>query len=220
MELFESRGKKKAKRDLAIRMGKKKVQQYVHDCRRMAGRYNDLAKKALALNETMQCDQYLYQRLQYERQANKWDAFLLKMEDLSLRGQMSGAMTSLVQGMKALTKEIRAGASPKEIEETALQLSQTMSRLEQTEEQMTQTMEGLDLVVGTPTSSSQDIAVPEEIKGELERLRGDLQDELVVQEKTSGSVVTSNGGQKTGSVDSRIQDGMDRINELKKKIPK
>lgn len=214
MPLFESKDVKSARRQVAIRMGKKKVKDYVDECRRMSGKYRDLARRALALSEAEQCDQYLCRRIQYERQANKWDSFLLRMEDLALRGQMSGAMTGLVQGMQALTREIRAGVSPKDMAKVVAELNLSMTQLETTESQLGVAIGALDYDVGTPVEAVQGSAVPEDMKEDVERMRSELMDEVVVREKTGEG---GDSRRTRRAVDDRIQEGMERIRKLKGK---
>ncbi len=217
MALFESKEVKKAKREVAIRMGKKKVSQYVGDCQRMAERYAGLAKRALALGQTSQCDQYLFRRIQYDRQSTKWESFLLRMEDLSLRGQMSGAISGLIQGMQALTKQIQAGVSVKEMTKTVTDLNVTMTQLEQTEDQLTAVMDGLDYEVGSTDDQPLESAIPQEMQAEVERMRTEMMDEVVVQEKVGSSHAGVKSKSRKDSVDNRIQDGLNRIKDLKKK---
>lgn len=219
MALFESKETKSARRQVAIRMGKKKVQKYVGDCRRMTDKYRDMAKKALSAGNRPQCDQYLYNALQYGRQANKWDSFVLRMEDLSIRGQMSGAMSGMVQGMGALVKEIQSGVSVKEMTSIVSELNVAMGKLEQTEEQLTSSMEHIDFAIGTPGGETEALSVSPEDQAEVERMRNELMDEVVVQEKVGDPVA----GQTTGprkavsKTDERIRKGLDRVAKLKKK---
>ena len=218
MALFESREMKKSRRQVAIRMSKKRVQQYVGECRRMGEKYTDMAKRALALDNKPQCDQYLMRRIQYSRQANKWESFLLRMEDLSLRGQMSDAMNGLISGMQALTKEIRAGVSAKDMNKAITELNLTTTQLEQTEEQFTASMDGLDLEIGTPASEDTATEVPAEMREEIESLRSELFDEVVVQEKVGQPPADASvAGGKKKNVDSRINAGMERVRKLKDK---
>lgn len=217
MALFESKETKSVRRQVAIRMAKKKVQRYISDCKRMSNRYTDMAKRALTIGQKAQGDQYICQRIRYERQANKWDGFLLSMEDLSLRGQMSGAMSGLVTGMQALTKEIRAGASVKEMTRAISELNITMTQLDQTENQLGEAMDGLDYEIGTPMDDAVESDIPDDMKEEVARMRSEFMDEVVVQEKvgTGRTSMRKKGGRE--SADTRIKDGMNRLKEMKKK---
>jgi hypothetical protein len=217
MALFESKEVKQARRQVAIRMGKKKVAQYVGDCQRMSAKYTDLAKKALALGRQGQCNSYLCRRLRYDEQSEKWQAFLLHMEDLSLRGQMSGAMTGLVKGMQALNQEIQAGVSVKDMTRAVTDLNLTMTQLEQTEEQLGVIMEGLDFEVGVPMADGDSSSIPADLQDRVNLLRNEIMDEVVVEEKVGASPRGRGAAGKVPSEDKRIQGGLERVRKLKKK---
>lgn len=212
MGLFESKEAKRARRQVAIRMARQKVKQYVGDCRKMSGRYGELARRALTIGDESGCDQFLCQRIQYARQGDKWDAFCLRMDDLTMRGEMSGAMTGLIQGMQALNKEIRAGVSVKQMTRAVAELNLTMARLGQTEDQLTGMMETVQVDAGTPMDDGLSAEIPEDLRAEVQRQRQELMDELVVAEKVQPA------GQPTAAaedLDARIKQGLDRLRELK-----
>jgi hypothetical protein len=53
-------------------------------------------------------EHYIATQLQYENQANKWDSFILKMDDIVLRGTAMNAMGGLMNGISHLCNNIAA----------------------------------------------------------------------------------------------------------------
>lgn len=215
MALLESKETKRARRQVAIRMAKRTVERYTADCRRMAERYLLMAKKALALGKKSQCNQYLYHRISYQQQSAKWESFLLKMEDLTLRGQMSGAMSNLVRGMQALNKEVRAGVSPKEMTKTIRDVNVTMDKLGQTEDQLTGAMEGLDFEVGSSMDTETSTAIPTEMQEQIDDMRNELMGEVTIQERIGESGAGESLGNRSSETDERIKKSRDRIKKIK-----
>ncbi len=73
-------------------------------------------------------------------------------------------------------------------------------------------MEGIDTEVGVAAADSDGFDIPEDIRQEVESLKATLTEEVVVQEKYGeGTAIQS------GHVDQRIQDGMDRIKQLRER---
>jgi phage shock protein A len=212
MPLFESKEKKRARRQVAIRMGKQKVNRYIKDCRQMAEKYQGMAKKALSLGDESGCEQYLCRKVQYSRQANKWDAFLLRMEDFVMQGKMSGAMEGLLNGMQALVKQVKADASAKKVTDVMSDLNITMAQLGQKEEEFSAIMDSIQLDMGSSMPQGEHAQVPEDMKGEVARMKDELMDEVVVEEKVGS-------GQEGGSsgIDERIDKGLDEVQDLKNK---
>lgn len=179
MALFQSKEEKAAKRAMAIRMARKKVEAYVRDSRGMAEKYTGLARRALALEQQGHCDRYLMYSMQYEQQARKWDAFLLQMEDLSMRGRMSGAISSLMGGIQSLTREIKAGMSVKDMGRMITELNLSIEQLQKTEEQVAVAMETFNYGAVSPVDESAAEISPEfeeSIRVAREQLVEDLVD--------------------------------------------
>ena len=166
MPLFESKEQRSARRQVAIRMAKKKIQKYVNGCRSMADEYLGMAKNALLVNDEAGCNQYLANRILYHRQADKWTAFLLRMKDLSMRGEMAGAMQGLMDGMQALTKEIKANVSIKSMGKIVADLNLASVQLGKAEDQLSVLMEGLDFEVGSADETTQAEGVPDGLRAE------------------------------------------------------
>ena len=215
-ELFESRQTRRARRAMDVRLARKKVDKYIGDCHGMSNRYLDLARKALALGRQDQCDQYLYRRIQYEQQAEKWSSFQLCMEDLSLRGKMSTTIGDLLNGMHSLTREIRDSMAAKDINKVVAELNLSMGRLDQWEEQVSVAMDTMDYEIGTPQEERENDRIPEEQRQALEQMRAELLDEVVVQEGVGNSPGLEPLERTTKTDDSRIKAGLDRVRKLKK----
>lgn len=211
MALFESKETKAAKRKIKIRGATKKVERYVANCRKMSTRYFDMAKRALKVNDAQGCDQYLYSRLLYMRQADKWSAFLLRMEDLAMRGEITGAMNGMMDGLQALTKEMQSAASPKAMAKTVADLNLASERLGHAEEMFSDFMSQLETDVGSPLETEPE-SVPEEMRDEIAGLRRQLIDELSVQE--SDRSLTKSVGD---DVDERIGKGLEHLRNIRGK---
>ncbi len=222
MPLFESKEQKRrreekerARRQVAINMGKQKVKNYTSECRNMSAKYQDMAKEALSLGDDSGCEIYLCRKLQYKVQASKWDAFLLRMEDFIMQGKMGGAMEGLLSGMQALVKEVNSQASSQQLSDVMTDVNLAMAQVGQKEEEFTQIMNSVQLDMGAGVQQEQQVDIPESMKEDIAREKDALMDEVVVEEKVGGG-----SGRKTKSKaaggDDRIKKGLDRIRELKK----
>ena len=178
MPLFESREAKRNRRQTAIGVAQAKVRQYADECLRMAKRYGNLAKRALVAGDHEAGNRYLYCKLRYVAEANKWDIFLLRMEELALRGGMAGVMTTLLQGLQALNKEIGTGVSTKAIAKVVRQSDRTAARLGQAEERLGALADVLESAPDEPTAGTTPVDVPDRLKQQVEHLRLELLDEL------------------------------------------
>jgi len=212
MTLFPSKAEQQARRKVAIRMGKRTIHRYIGECHRMGRKYRDMASKAIALSDDGASKQYLYQDYLYEQQAEKWERFLLRMEDLILRGEMSGAMAGLVQSVQALSREIRANVSPRQMAKAVANIQGDMARLEMAEEQLTEMMATLDLGVGAPIEQGEAADIPEEALEHIERVHADLEGQLAIGDDPVGS---DGGGTPTPQVDQRLAQGIERLRALK-----
>lgn len=211
--LFESRERRAAKRQVAIRMARNKIEKYVNGCRAMASEYLALGRRALIVNDRAGCDQYLARNIQYARQADKWGAFLLRMKDLSLRGEMAGSMQGLLSGVKALTRELQASVGVEEMDRVISELNLANTRLGQAEEQMTWFMEQVSVDIGSPAGETVKEPIPDDLRSEVDRLRERLVADVIVEERT-GPAIVSEGRQ--ADIDDRIRSGRERLRELRK----
>lgn len=208
MAIFPSKAERAARRKVAIRMGKRTIRRYIGECHRMGRKYHDMARQAITLDDEPASRQYVYQHYLYEQQAQKWERFLLRMEDLLMRGEMSGAMGALVQSVQALSREIRANVSPRRMARAVAAVQGDMARLEMAEEQLSAMMEGLDFEAGAPIEQGEPAEIPEEASEEVARLQASLREEVAAGE----SVPAAGGGP---GPDERIREGIERLRRLK-----
>jgi uncharacterized membrane protein YccC len=173
-----------------------------------------MAKRAMAIGDQTSCRRYVFRRHQYDVQGNKFESFALGMEDLSMRGQMSAAMTSLMTGMQALNREIKAGVSRKDMTRTIQQLQATMAGLEGAEDTLTHQMAALDVTIGTPAASDEAVSVPAEMAPEVGRLMNELRDEVALEE-TTGQSVGGRRQEEKPPADDRFQRSMERLRKLR-----
>ena len=202
---------KKARRDVAVRMARKKVKQYVGDCDRMARKYGEMARAALSLGDRASCDHYLCRKVQHDTEANRWRRFLLKMEEMMMVGQASGAMTALIDGVRALNVNIRAGVSEKQIVRAANEFSVTLAQAEQAQEQLTCMLDTLPLDVPAQAEEAESFDIPDELRGEVERLRSELLDAPAAEPVA----VAAGGGAPASDTDARIEQGLARLRSMK-----
>ena len=106
MALFESKDARVARERVAIQMGRNSVKEYVDNCKSVSQRYLGMAKKALKLDQRPQAEHYVATHLQYQNQAGKWESFILKIDDIVLRGKAINAMGGLMDGISHLCKNI------------------------------------------------------------------------------------------------------------------
>ena len=133
MALFESKEARLAREKVAIQLGRNAVKEYVGNCRSVSQRYVTMAKKALRLGQRKQAEHYVATHLQYENQANKWDSFVLKIDDIVLRGTAMNAMGGLMNGISHLCRNISKGISAEDIQRTMVQLQTGMVKVDVTQ---------------------------------------------------------------------------------------
>ncbi len=219
MTLFPSKAEQQARRNVAIRMGKRTIRRYIGECHRMGRTYLAMARKAVALNDDAASRQYLYQTYLYDQQGERWERFLLRMEDLVLRGEMSGAMGALVQSVQALSRQIRANVSPRQMARAVANIQGDVARLEMAEEQLTDMMATLDLGVGVAMAEGEAPEIPEEAREHIDRAHADLRDELGVEERLARPAAVA-ASQPADEPDTRLAQGMERLRALKATLQK
>ena len=220
MALFESKEARLARERVAVQMGRNSVKEYVNNCRSVSQRYVTMAKKALRLGQRRQAEQYVATHLQYENQANKWDSFILKIDDIVLRGTAMNAMGGLMDGISHLCKNISKGISPQNIQRTMVNLQSGMIKVDQAEQQLGNMLGGLSFNVGPNSLESSNEELPEEIKSQVGAVCDSLLDEVKVEETLAPR---SNGSARPGSIShatdketlNRINAQMDRIRKLR-----
>lgn len=219
MSLFPSKAEQRARRSVAIKMGKRTIRRYIAECQRMGRKYLEMARKAVSLHDEGGSRQYLYQRHLYEQQAEKWERFLLRMEDLILRGQMSAAMAGLVDSVQALSREIRANVSPRRMAQVVARVQGDMANLELAEEQLTEMMSTLDFGIGAPLGEGEAAEIPEDVRGVIDRAHADLKDEVGIEERFAVPAVQATEADAP-QVDERLKRGMERLRALRDRTDK
>ena len=215
MALFESREERALRRQMAIKTAQKKTQRYAEQCRNMAGKYHKMAKEAIRYGNETQCDRFLYRRLQYHRQAQKWGSFQLDMEELALQGEMAGAMGAVVDGMKALTKEIKVSISFKEMTRVVGDLKLAMGRLEQVEDKFSDIMSLVSPEFEAKPEEAGSAEIPETDRQEVSRMRDLLREEVLVMEKAPQGDGARDVSAQSGDIDDRIKSGRERLRKMR-----
>lgn len=167
MGLFTSKSEREAREKVAIQMGRNNVVRYVTQCRSHGQRYLEMARKALALGQRKQGEQYVATHLQYQRQGDKWEAFILKIDDIVLRGNAMAAMNGLMTGISHLCQNISRGLSTADIEKTMVQLQTGMAKVDMAESHLSTMLSDLKVNAG-----------PEGMEVSAEQLEPELQQEV------------------------------------------
>lgn len=220
MALFESKDARVARERVAIQMGRTSVKEYVDNCKSVSQRYLEMAKKALKLNQRSQAEQYVATHLQYQNQANKWESFVLKIDDIVLRGKAMNAMGGLMEGIAHLCRNISKGLSPRQIQSTMVQLQEGMIKVDQAEQQLGSMLGGLSFKIGPDNIEASSADLPEEIKGQVHSVCNSLMDEVKVEEslmpRAAGvSQVSSSAKIPNSEMQGRIDAQMERLRKLR-----
>jgi len=220
MALFESRDARIARERVAIQMGRNSVKDYVDNCRKVSQRYVGMAKKALQLGHRHQGEHYVATHLQYDKQADKWESFILRIDDIVLRGKAMNAMGSLMEGISHLCKNISKGLSPRAIQSTMVSLQEGMIKVDQAEEQLSGMLGNLSFNIGPDSMEKSYEELPEELKAEAGAVCDSLMDEVKVEESLAPRTGSAsrrrtpvNGSDKT--TQSRIDAQMERLRKLR-----
>lgn len=221
MRLFESKDAQVARERVAIQMGRNSIKEYVDNCRSVSQRYVGMAKKALRLGQRQQAEHYVATHIQYENQAARWESFVLKIDDVVLRGKAMQAMGGLMSGISHLCKNISNGLSAKAIQSTMVNLQEGMIKVDQAEQQMGSMLTGLSFNVGPDSFERSYEELPEEVKSQVQSVCDSLMDEVKVEEtlppRAKGPTRLPVGA-NTPDKDTqrRIEAQMERLRKLRK----
>lgn len=220
MALFESKDARVARERVAIQMGRNSVKEYVDNCKSVSQRYLAMAKKALKLDQRPQAEHYVATHLQYQNQAGKWESFILKIDDIVLRGKAMNAMGGLMNGISHLCKNISKGLSPTQIQSTMVQLQEGMIKVDQAEQQLGSMLGGLSFKIGPDSIDTSNEELPEEIKSQVHSVCDSLMDEVKVEESLApraigASRASSGSNIPNGETQDRIDAQMDRLRRLR-----
>lgn len=178
MPLFKSKEEQEAEAQLAIEMGRASVKDYIRNCRKAGDRYLVMARKAMTLRHVKQTEHYIGTHLQYHKQADKWESFLLKIEDVMLRGKAMSAMSGLMDGVSSVCKTIGRGLSAGDIKRTMVELKQASTKVDVAEQQMGKMLEAVDISVSGEEMELDLDDLPEGMRGEVDSIREALQREV------------------------------------------
>lgn len=213
---FKSAAEVDAERRVKLLQGKMAIREYLKHTLASSIQYREMAKKALALDQTAQARQYAMAQLQYENQRKRWESFELKLKDIELRGVALKAMGSLMNGLDGLVKSINKGLSLPAMEKTMVELQAGMIKVDAVEQQLASHMENLTVNVGPESLPAAEGDVPEEMRAEVDRLCASLMDEVVMETEAR---VQAKGGKeaKASATTSELEDRMaDQIQRLRR----
>ena len=216
---FRSKGEIEAERRVRLHQGKVAIKDYLTHVQRASSRYREMAKKALSLGEKGQANQYVAMILQYENQYKRWQKFQLKLADIELRGTALKAMGDLVGGLDGLVKSINRGLSLPEMDKTMVELQAGMMKVDQVESHMSSHMDNLSINVGPDSLSTNENEVPEELKGEVERICKTLMEEVAVESRSPMSstvaIAPSQDVDIQSTLGERVAQQIDRMTKLR-----
>jgi len=179
MNLFESREERVARAKFAIRKGQANINRYIQNCSKAREKYRELAKKSLAFGDEKQACLFVRNVRHYDEQENRWNRFLLKLEDVAMRGEAVGAMGDLMRSVQQVCTLIARDISMKEVTATTAKVEVSMDKVGQMEDSIGQFVGGLEIPAGETSLSSPEISADEqaELAPMLESLRQEVQAE-------------------------------------------
>lgn len=186
----ERRQEAELERQVQFRMGKTRLQRHIAKQKKMASRLNNLAKRALSLNDEARFRQVGRQLIWTRQDIQRWEQYLLSLEILEARRDQSQASVDLLQSIKALSESLGEMAGPQDVAALQQELESGLARAASLEERMGVVMEVMD------TTLSAEIQVDEDA---LEGLESRLAEEVASQE-----AVTFN---------SQIEEGLRKIRQ-------
>jgi len=179
MNLFESREERVARAKFAIRKGQANIGRYIQNCGKAREKYRELAKKSLAFGDEKQACLFVRNVRHYDEQENRWNRFLLKLEDVAMRGEAAGAMGDLMRSVQQVCTLITRDISMPEVAATTAKVEVSMDKVNQMEDSIGQFIGGLEIPTGEAGLSSPDISAEEraQLSPLLESLRQEVQAE-------------------------------------------
>ena len=174
--LFESREERAARARFAIRKGQANINRYIQNCGKAREKYRELAKKALAYGDESQACLFVRNLRHYDEQQNRWNRFLLKLEDVAMRGEAVGAMGDLMRGVQQVCTLITRDISIKDVTATAAKVEMSMDKVGQLEDSMGRFMGDLEIPSEDAGVFSLDISTEEraQLAPVLESLRQEV----------------------------------------------
>lgn len=199
MPLFEGRRQtREIQRELQFRKGKARVNSYIQKCQQNRKKYWELGKKALRLGDKRQFQQIARAYQWTLEQVNRWERYLLQLETVSARKDQVKATGAFIGSMKAMSKTMMAGASPREIAKMQVNLEKALTRAETLDETLSLVMDASSETIFTSDELS------EEKIGEIEKAM-------------AGEAVHEEGEGVSEKADAGIDEGLKKIEEEMKK---
>lgn len=161
------------KRDVQVRMAKSRIQQHILRQKDLVGRYRALAKKALSLNDEGRFRQVANQLMTSERDAERWEKYLLSLEMLETRREQVRASVDLLEAVQAMGDSLQALAEPAKLGELQAHMEKGLAKAASLDERM-------ELMMGMMDSALQVDGVNRE--GDLANLETALLSEIETQE--------------------------------------
>ena len=182
MKLFESREERKARAKFAVRRGQANISRYIQNCAKAREKYRELAKRALAYGDERQARVFVRNLRHYDEQESRWNRFLLKLEDVAMRGEAVGAMGDLMRSVQQVCTVVTRDISLNEVAATAAKVDVSMDKVNQLEDSIGNFMSGLEIPTGEATTDSPEFTAEEreQMSPLLESLRQEVQAEAAL----------------------------------------
>jgi len=213
MSLFESKEERLARARTTIRKGQSNIRRYIQNCGKTRDNYRQLAKRSLALGDEKQAGMFVRNLRYYEEQENRWSRFLLKLEDVVLRGEAVGAIGDLMRSVQQVCQIITKDISLKEVAATAERVQVSMDKVGQMEDTVGQFMQDLEIPAGDSALSQSDMS--EEDRAAIAPLLDSLRQEVVAEAASSvragGSRATTGAG-----VAPNLEQELERLRQMRR----
>ncbi|HEY3755844.1 MAG TPA: Snf7 family protein [Opitutaceae bacterium] len=182
MKLFESREERAARAKFAIRKGQANISRYIQNCAKSREKYRDLTKRALAYGDERQARLFVRNLRHYDEQEIRWNRFLLKLEDVAMRGEAMGAMGDLMRSVQQVCTQISQGISLNAVTATAAKVEVGLDRVSQLEDSVGQIMGGLEVPAGETPEATPEFTADEreQLSPMLESLRQEVEAEAAL----------------------------------------
>jgi hypothetical protein len=217
MNLFESREERVARAKFAIRKGQANIGRYIQNCGKAREKYRELAKKSLAFGDEKQACLFVRNVRHYDEQENRWNRFLLKLEDVAMRGEAVGAIGDLMRSVQQVCTLITRDISMKEVTATAAKVEVSMDKVGQMEDSIGQFIGGLEIPTGEAGLSSPEISADEQaqLAPILDSLRQEVQAEGKSTPRTRLRPEAVAAARENGPVEKELE----RLRQLRKDQP-
>lgn len=217
----KSAEEQEAENQFRIKQNQKKVRDYISKCHERSKIYLTRAKKAYNLGSVPQGDRYVATQLTFSKQAEKWDRFLLSIEDNVDRVNAVNDFANLVKDLSSHSATIAKGVSLKGMESMIVGFEKNRVVVNQAEAKMSHMLNNLSVDFDTQMPEQNFEELPEDLKADVAKIRETLMDEIRVEQKTAprfGREVKGNGQSAVNQeTEKRVNDQLDRLKHQSKK---